>query len=161
MKIISNCALCEEHSLHVIETDDTTMMQCLFCGYATSNKLVGDKEINAEYHKLPDDMKRWSKEKDGQVWIPGILTLPEGMIYPIDIDGHMSWAYADIKPIPLDEREKFNDSTGTVYEVFYDVDNAVIYKKFYECLLELNIKVRENRLKDSQIKLPKLKKING
>lgn len=159
MKIISNCTLCGEHSLHVIETDDTTMMQCLFCGYATSNRLAGDKEINVEYHKLPDDMKRWAKENAGQVWIPGILTLPEGMIYPIDIKGSMKWAYADIKPVPPDEKEKFTDSSGTVYEVYYDVDNAVIYKEFYECLSKLNNKVKENRVKETEIKLPKLKKV--
>ena len=49
MKIISNCSLCEEHSLHVIEHDETTLMQCLYCGYATSDKFVGDKVINKEY----------------------------------------------------------------------------------------------------------------
>ena len=44
MKIISNCPLCEEQSLHVIG-DEGTMetQQCISCGYATSTKFIGTK----------------------------------------------------------------------------------------------------------------------
>ena len=45
MKIISNCALCEEKSLHMVANQ--SYQQCINCGYSTTVKLKGKKdEIN-------------------------------------------------------------------------------------------------------------------
>ena len=44
--IISNCFLCEEHSLHVAGTEEAQVMQCINCGYVTSTKYTGTKEAN-------------------------------------------------------------------------------------------------------------------
>ena len=41
--IISNCLLCEERSLHVIEQGETKLMQCINCGYTSSDKFLGTK----------------------------------------------------------------------------------------------------------------------
>ena len=51
MKIISNCPLCENQSLHVIEKDDVGTQQCINCGYATTDKFVGTKNDNELYKK--------------------------------------------------------------------------------------------------------------
>ena len=85
-KIISNCPLCEEHSLHVIGSETEKMQQCISCGYVTSSKFKGTKEDNEEYKNLTDDMKKWSKETLGSIWIPSIFTLPDSLIYPDDIN---------------------------------------------------------------------------
>ena len=45
-------------------------MQCIWCGYVSSPKFIGKKEDNEEYKKLTDDMKNWSKEALGRIWIP-------------------------------------------------------------------------------------------
>ena len=82
--LISNCFLCGEHSLHVAGTEETQVMQCINCGYTTTSKLTGTKETNEEFQKLGEDMKNWAVEKQGKIWIPSIITLPVGMIYPID-----------------------------------------------------------------------------
>ena len=63
MKIISNCPLCEEHSLHIIGEENLKSQQCINCGYVTSEKLKLDgrvKEEHLEYNKLTDEMKNWS-----------------------------------------------------------------------------------------------------
>jgi len=158
MRIVSNCPLCEEHALHVLEGEDTTLMQCLYCGYATSDKFVGDKEINSEYKKLPEDMKTWAKEHNGRVWIPGILTLPEGMVYTVNDDKKMKWAYAKMVDIPQDDRKNYPVSDGKFYEQKYDIDNQIIYDNFYDCLEHLNEEAKQKRAVVQELKLPKLKK---
>lgn len=164
MNIISNCALCEEHALHVIENDGAKLMQCLYCGYASSEKLMNNSD---EYNSLTDEMKRWSKEKKGRKWIPGILTLPDGMIFPKRIDNlvnhksEMKWAYARMIDIPEEEQSNYPAEDGKFYEKRYDTENSDIYDNFYDCMKLLNEEAKEKRLKETKIKLPKLKKINA
>ena len=43
------------------------------------------------YVELPDEMKIWAKESDGYIWIPSLLTLPTGMIYPLNESGELKW----------------------------------------------------------------------
>ena len=80
--IISNCPLCEEHSLHLIpgSGDEIQLMQCIWCGYVSSPNFIGKKEDNEEYKKLTEDMKNWSKEAIGRIWIPSMFTLPISLL---------------------------------------------------------------------------------
>ena len=159
MKIISNCPLCEEHSLHVIEHDEVTLMQCLYCGYATSDKFIGDRETNIEYKKLTEEIQKWSEERDGRIWIPGIITLPEGMVYSVNVNGELKWGYAKMIDIPKEEQKNYPAPEGGVYEQRYDIENVIIYDVFYECLDELNKQAKEKRI--SKLELPKLKKVTA
>ena len=83
--LISNCFLCEEKALHVAGTEEAQVMQCINCGYTTSTKFTGTKETNQHFQKLGEDMKSWAVEKQGKIWIPSIITLPIGMLYPVNI----------------------------------------------------------------------------
>ena len=60
--IITNCPLCEEHSLHLIGKNESQLMQCVWCGYVSSTKFIGTKEENEEYKKLTKEMQGWSKK---------------------------------------------------------------------------------------------------
>ena len=71
-------------------------MQCVHCGYVSSPKFIGSKEENKEYEALTGDMKNWSKEALGRIWIPSIFTLPDGMIYPENEEDVMKWKLADL-----------------------------------------------------------------
>ena len=57
--IVSNCFLCEEHSLHVIEQEGMKLMQCIHCGYSSSDKFLGTKEEDKKHivydtgHSIP------------------------------------------------------------------------------------------------------------
>ena len=73
MKIISNCPLCEEHSLHILGEDKLETQQCINCGYATSDRFKGSKENNDMYKSLPEEMQSWSKEANDRIWIPTII----------------------------------------------------------------------------------------
>ena len=123
--LISNCFLCGEKALHVAGTEDAQVMQCINCGYTTSTKFKGIKADNEEFQKLGEDMKNWAKEENGFIWIPSIITLPIGMLYPVNIKKEMKWAFAPMVEIPEEERANYNN-----YDKRLDVENAQVYGKF-------------------------------
>lgn len=166
--IISNCFLCEEHSLHVAGTEESQVMQCINCGYTTTTKYIGTKETNEEFQKLTDDMKGWAIEKNNRIWIPSIITLPIGMLYPINIDNmvnhntEMKWAFAPMVDISEEEKENFPNENGGFYEKKIDTDNSKIYDEFVFAIKYVNEKIKKKtEPKVSEIKLPKLKKLDG
>ena len=148
--LISNCFLCEERALHVAGTEEAQVMQCINCGYTTSTKFTGTKKTNEEFQKLGEDMKNWSVEKNGKVWIPSIITLPIGMLYPVNItvpndkeNKVMKWAFAPMVDIPEEERENFPNGQGGFYERKVDTDNAVVYDLFIEGMTTINKILKE------------------
>ena len=136
--LISNCFLCEEHSLHVAGTEEAQVMQCINCGYTTSTKFTGKKETNEEFQKLGEDMKNWAVEKQDRIWIPSVIALPVGMLYPINVKKEMKWAFAPMVEIPEDERKDFPNEQGGFYDKKVDTNNAVIYDVFLEGMSYIN-----------------------
>jgi len=136
--LISNCFLCGERALHVAGTEEAQVMQCINCGYTTSTKFNGIKETNEEFQKLGEDMKNWAVEKNNKIWIPSIITLPIGMLYPVNIKKELKWAFAPMVEIPEDKRKDFPNEQGGFYDKKIDTDNAVIYNLFLEGMTEIN-----------------------
>jgi Zn ribbon nucleic-acid-binding protein len=136
--IISNCPLCEERALHVAGTEESQVMQCINCGYTTTVKFTGTKETNEEFQKLGEDMKNWAVESNGKIWIPSIITLPIGMLYPINVKKELKWSFAPMVEIPEEERENFPNEHGGFYERKIDTDNAVVYDLFLEGMSKIN-----------------------
>lgn len=157
--LISNCFLCGEKALHVAGTEEAQVMQCINCGYTTSTKFKGIKADNEDFQKLGEDMKNWAKEENGHIWIPSIITLPIGMLYPINktiVDGvgevgdgvkkELKWAFAPMVEIPEEERENFPNEQGGFYDKKIDTDNAVIYNLFLEGMNKISQLLKENNL---------------
>ena len=136
--LISNCFLCGEKALHVAGTEEAQVMQCINCGYTTSTKFNGTKADNEEFQKLGEDMKNWAVEKQGKIWIPSIITLPIGMLYPINVKKELKWAFAPMVEIPEDDRKDFPNEQGGFYDKKIDTDNAVIYDLFLEGMTKVN-----------------------
>jgi|TARA_R100001443_G_scaffold29978_1_gene43443 hypothetical protein len=142
--LISNCFLCEERALHVAGTEEAQVMQCINCGYTTSTKFTGTKETNEEFQKLGEDMKNWAVEKNGKIWIPSIITLPVGMLYPInDKDGKIKWSFAPMVEITEEEKKEFPNPSGGYYEKRIDTDNPTIYNEFIEGMTYINTLLKE------------------
>ena len=67
MQIVSNCPLCEQHSLHIIGQEEAQMLQCLHCGYKANlaalcfhhededSKEAGPATLVAKRSPLPND----------------------------------------------------------------------------------------------------------
>tara|TARA_R110000796_G_scaffold230985_1_gene348805 strand:- start:394 stop:852 length:459 start_codon:yes stop_codon:yes gene_type:complete len=138
--MISNCFLCEEKALHVAGTEEAQVMQCINCGYTTSTKFKGTKKTNEEFQKLGEDMKNWAKEENGHIWIPSIITLPIGMLYPINVKKKLKWSFAPMVEISEDERKKYPNPSvpGKFYDKKIDTDNSVIYDLFLEGITKVN-----------------------
>jgi len=155
--LVSNCFLCGEKALHVAGTEEAQVMQCINCGYTTSTKFNGTKETNEHFQKLGEDMKNWAVEKQGKIWIPSIITLPIGMLYPINVKKELKWAFAPMVEIPEDDRKDFPNGQGGFYDKKIDTDNAVLYNLFLEGMTKINEMLKE-KSKPKKVKLPKLKK---
>ena len=136
--IISNCFLCEEKSLHVAGTEEAQVMQCINCGYTTSTKFTGTKETNEEFQKLGEDMKNWAVESNGKIWIPSIMALPIGMLYPVNIKKKLKWNFAPMIEISEKEKENYPNPQGGFYDKKVDTDNAITYDFFIEGMTKVN-----------------------
>ena len=135
MKIVSNCPLCGEKSLHVMEQDGIGTQQCINCGMATSSNFMGTKKDNETFETLPDEMKSWSKEANGRILIPSMITLPFGTLYPVNIDGEMKWGF----DIPEEEQKNYPKENGDgLHTMKYDTDNQKVYDKFLYAMDEMN-----------------------
>ena len=160
MNIISNCHLCNERSLHLMGEGENQVQQCINCGYVSSEKFkLKDKEKktdNLAFKKLSEDMKKWCKVKNSRIWIPMILTLPTGMIYPFNEKDNMKWGYATLVDIPLNEQKNYPipDKDGKFYTQKFDIDNAVIFDEFVYALDHLKhengTKTEKSRSDDGQ-----------
>jgi len=136
--LISNCFLCGEHSLHVAGTEDAQVMQCINCGYTTTSRFTGTKKTNEEFQKLGEDMKKWAIEKNGKIWIPSIITLPVGMLYPIEVENEMKWSFAPMVKISEEEKENYPNGKGGFYDKRVDTDNPRIYDEFINGMSYIN-----------------------
>jgi len=141
--LVSNCFLCGEKSLHVAGTEEAQVMQCINCGYVTSTKFNSPKESNEEFQKLGEDMKNWSIEKNGKIWIPTIITLPIGMLYPINENDKMKWSLAFMVEIQEEDRENFPNPNGGFYEKRIDTENAKVFDNFIDAMVKLNEKAKQ------------------
>tara|TARA_B100000131_G_scaffold304871_1_gene330316 strand:+ start:154 stop:621 length:468 start_codon:yes stop_codon:yes gene_type:complete len=150
MHIIGNCKLCGERALHIIGEGNLKSQQCINCGYVTSEKFKHknvDKKYFKPYKELSDDMKKWAKDVDGQLWIPTIMTLPFAILYPFDDkDNNMKWGLAEMVDIPEEERKNYpvEGDSNKFYERKYDTDNARTFDEFVLALSELNKWVKFN-----------------
>ena len=162
MKIISNCPLCGERALHVVEDTEHSVdtQQCISCGYATSTRysLNGGKvEDNEMYKQLTEEMVSWAKVANDRVWIPTIMTLPFGMLYPTTIDEkkELRWGYAKMVDIPKEEQKDYPvpGKDGEFYDRKYDTENADVYDEFYMAMVEITGDAKKNNeTKKNQVK---------
>ena len=141
--LISNCFLCGEKALHVAGKEEAQVMQCINCGYTTSTKFKGIKADNEDFQKLGEDMKNWAKEENGHIWIPSIMTLPIGMLYPVNIKKEMKWSFAPMIEIPEEERKNFPNERGGFYDKKIDTDNALFYDSFLNAMTRVNQLLKE------------------
>ena len=166
-KIISNCPLCEEHSLHLSNDKELSFMQCVNCGYVSSDNFLGTREDNEEYKKLDELLQKWVKETEGRLWIPIQMTLPFGMIYPALVDNEMKWVFAEMIEIPEEEQKNYPipNQEGKFYTQKYETENPKMYDKYAFALQAVQEKLQSETQKAvdkkggiTTLKLPKLKK---
>jgi len=146
--LVVNCPLCGANGLHIIEAAaDIETRQCLNCGYVTAPKfkLMGGSREAVEVG-LTEDMKKWAKVEDDYLWIPTIMTLPFGMLYPFaGEEGNMKWGYSEMIEISEEEQKDYPipGEEGKFYSSRYDTDNQIIFETFLEGMSLVNKIVKE------------------
>ena len=147
--IIVACPLCKHKSVQVVTDGGNQMMQCLHCGYSTSDLF---KEGSSEMNTLDENMKKWSKTVNGYVWIPAILNLAAGLIYPFEDEKtkNMKWSFSKLIDIPEEEQQNYPKEDGEFYSKRYDVENQLIFDNFSEALKEVQTDyIKENLEKEN------------
>ena len=161
MNIVSNCPLCEEKSLHVVGQDGLETQQCINCGYATTSKFVGKKEDSEAFKNLPEEMKLWAKEENNHIWIPSMITLPFGTIYPFKENDKMKWACAHMVDISEEEQKNYPNPQGGYFKQKYDTDNQKVFDVFIDAMAEMNETAKKNNISNDKINNPTIDKIDG
>ena len=106
-------------------------------------------------------MQSWSKEVSGRIWIPSMITLPFGTLYPENIDGEMKWAIAIMVDIPEEEQKNYPAPNGSFYTRMYDTEGRKVFDTFLEAMNEMNEEAKRNAVSETKIKLPKLTRLDG
>ena len=145
--IVIECSLCKAKGLHVLGTNASIQTrQCLNCGYVTAPKFLCEKDKiteNPQWNLLTKEMQDWSQWSDGYLWIPTIMTLPFGMLYPFNEEDKMKWGFAELVEIPEEEREKYPREDGEgFYQQRFDTEGTKKYDSFIECLSYVNNKAK-------------------
>tara|TARA_R100000315_G_C5200260_1_gene117662 strand:- start:136 stop:645 length:510 start_codon:yes stop_codon:yes gene_type:complete len=165
--IVSNCPLCGEHSLHLSQDQELNFMQCISCGYVSSDKFKGTKDTNEEYKNLDELLQSWVQETENRLWIPIQMTLPFGMVYPALVDNDMKWVFAKTIEIPTEEQEKYPipGQENKFYQTRYETESPDFFDKYSDVLSHVQSVLKSETQKAvdeggvSKIKLPKLKKV--
>ena len=145
MNIVVNCNLCDEKSLHIRKMNgDFTTRQCINCGYTTNDKLKGEKTDNDFFKVLSDFIKKHSVEEGGHIWIPSVLTLPAGSLYPVEEKDKLKWAFASLVDVNEDEKESFpvEGQKDKYHTKKLDTENAKIYDEYILALAALQEKLK-------------------
>tara|TARA_B100000287_G_scaffold111580_1_gene104011 strand:- start:707 stop:1120 length:414 start_codon:yes stop_codon:yes gene_type:complete len=130
--------------LHVYTDNGFTSRQCTNCGYSSNDKLKGTMKDNEFWNTMSDFIKKFSKEDGGQIWIPTLLTLPFGSLYPIDDKDKLKWAYAKLVDVTEDDnKEKYKKEDGSYYTKKLDTDNPETFNTYAEGMVHIRKSLEE------------------
>ena len=137
IKIVLECTLCKEKELQVYK-DNKNLMQCIGCGFSSSDDLIGNMKENKTFSNLDPDMKQWGIESQGQIWIPSVVNLPVGLLYPANDKNKMRWFFAPLVDISKKDKNNYKKEDGTYYTKRYDMENQVDFDTFKQAIFEIN-----------------------
>ena len=143
MKMTIKCNICSHRMLHIYTENGFTTRQCTHCGYSSNDKLKGDTKDNEFWNNLSDFVKKYSIVIDEHIWIPNLLTLPFGSLYPIEEKNKLRWAYASLVDVKEDEKEKFKKEDGSYFTKKLDTDNPVTFDNYAEGMVHIRNSIQE------------------
>ena len=159
-KIVIDCPLCEENELQVLKDEGKELMQCISCGYSTSDSMMGTKEDCENFKGMDSNLRGWAKEAKGYVWVPTVLNLEIGILYPSgDGNKELIWAFAPLIHISEEEQKNYPVGDGTFYKTRYDTEKEIHFDGFAKGLLEIDMVIKAKKKAEEQgktvsIKLP-------
>lgn len=123
---------CYERTIVDGNTNDTiTTWLCFGSGYTTSTLMMKDspavKNALATSPELYKDLMH--EDKQGRVWLPATITLPEkGMVF-IDGTDKVNWNWTAVDSVPLTEEDRKLKEYPAEQTTRVDMKNKRIYSK--------------------------------
>lgn len=120
MDNLTTCKVCGGNACYEqrIEEADVTTYLCFGCGMSTSTLMQKDSTLVKETEEVsPDLYKDLSVEREGLVWFPATISIPEkGMVF-IDGTDKSNWSWKAAKAVRILEEEKEKYPKGQEYRV--------------------------------------------
>ena len=137
MDNLTTCKVCGGNACYEqrIEEADVTTYLCFGCGMSTSTLMQKDSSLVKETEEVsPDLYKDLSVEREGLIWFPATISIPEkGMVF-IDGTDKSNWGWKAAKAVRILEEEKEKYPEGQEFKV--DMANAKLFdqKDFMDAL---------------------------
>lgn len=137
MDNLTTCKVCGGNACYEqrIEEADVTTFLCFGCGMSTSTLMYKDSTLVKETEEVsPDLYKDLSVVKEGLVWFPATISIPEkGMVF-IDGTDKSNWGWKAAKAVRILEEEKEKYPEGQEYRVDMANGKSFGQKDFMDAL---------------------------
>lgn len=120
---------CYEQKINSEEGEEITTWMCFGSGFTTSTLMTeGSKTMTDLLETAPELYKDLlHTDKEGKIWVPATITLPEkGMVF-LDGDSKDNWVWSAVKALPIPKEELNKYPEGQTYRM--DMKNAKSYKQ--------------------------------
>tara|TARA_B100001123_G_C15312356_1_gene1024880 strand:+ start:1577 stop:2065 length:489 start_codon:yes stop_codon:yes gene_type:complete len=151
-RYVINCPLCDTKELQIMKNTSEELMQCISCGYSTSKHLSGNMKDNLEFNKMDDEIKYFAKQVDNQIWIPSVVNLSIGILYPINKGDELTWTFSPLVNVSDEEKENYKKDDGTYYNKRYDMENEIYFESFSKAIFEINLITNLRNKNEQKIK---------
>ena len=137
MDNLTTCKVCGGNACYEqrIEEADVTTYLCFGCGMSTSTLMYKNSTLVKETEEVsPDLYKDLSVVKEGLVWFPATISIPEkGMVF-IDGTDKSNWGWKAAKAVRILEEEKEKYPEGQEYRVDMTNGKSFGQKDFMDAL---------------------------
>lgn len=137
MDNLTTCKVCGGNACYEqrIEEADVTTYLCFGCGMSTSTLMQKDSTLVKETEEVsPDLYKDLSVEREGLIWFPATISIPEkGMVF-IDGTDKSNWSWKAAKAVRILEEEKEKYPEGQQYRVDMANGKSFGQKDFMDAL---------------------------
>lgn len=109
---LTTCPVCGSDACYHTEAkeNDFESYMCFTCGYSTSTQMKEGEELVTQTRETAAELiKDLEIVKEGFVWYPSVMNIPEqGIVFP-DGTSKENWQWASMKAVPVkeDEKEKY------------------------------------------------------
>lgn len=120
---------CYEQKINSEEGEEVTTWMCFGSGFTTSTLMTeGSKTMTDLLETAPELYKDLlHTDKEGRIWVPATITLPEkGMVF-LDGDSKDNWGWSAAKALPIPKEDLSKYPEGQTYKM--DMKNAKSYKQ--------------------------------
>lgn len=130
MENLTNCLRCESDAcLEQVYENNIKGYICFGCGFTTSTEMIEGNELVTTVSNTAPELYRDLRyvDKDGKVWMPSTITLPNvGMVF-LDGTDVENWRWAGVLAIPISAEERSKFPAEQTHKM--DLKNAKYFSK--------------------------------